>query len=98
MFDATHLQNVQPTATIKVAEIQTSKRQSPKRLQAQRSRSRSAKSSLPFEIGICLRFGSWSLDFSRAVIRSAALDCSYKLQWAATPLRSVLLGSLSSIG
>jgi hypothetical protein len=26
MFDATHLQNVQPTATIKVAEIPTSKR------------------------------------------------------------------------
>jgi hypothetical protein len=30
MFDVSHLQNVQPTATIKIAEISTSKRQSPK--------------------------------------------------------------------
>ncbi|PYK27515.1 MAG: hypothetical protein DME59_04550 [Verrucomicrobia bacterium] len=33
-FDATHPQNVQPTATIKLAEILTSKSQSPKKLQA----------------------------------------------------------------
>jgi len=34
IFDATHLQNVQPTATIRVAEIPTSQRQSPNKLQA----------------------------------------------------------------
>ena len=90
--------NVQPPTTIKVAEIPTSKRQSPKKLEAQRSRFPACKL-LIAHLRLKL-FEIWKLEFgfSRAVIRSAALDRLRELQLWAAPLGSVLLGSLSSIG
>jgi hypothetical protein len=74
-FDATHLKNVQLTATVKVAEIPTS---NPNR---QKLQAHAHVPNLYCHLRLRL-FEIWKLElgFSRAVIRSAPLDCSRELQ------------------